>query len=213
MSNEEYKSIIHKTAQLFLTYGIKSVSMDDIARELGKSKKTIYQFIKDKNDLVAKVLDTVISEKDCEFHAIEENPDLNVIERIIEGIKHAVTILRDHNPSTEYDLKKYYPEHYRKLYQFKFNLIYNNIKKNLTEGIEEGYFRDDLNIEVIARLQTGIYLHILNPENDIFTPDDIRSGSSYIEIMKYHFNAIVNEKGRKEVDAKFNLSDPNIEKL
>ncbi len=115
--NEELKNILLKVSDLYTKYGIKSITMDDVATELGISKKTLYQYVTDKDDLVGKFIDNEIAlrqEEICKcFQA-----GFNAIEELFEISKFMNKLMKDQNPATEHDLKKYYPHHYQKQWQY-----------------------------------------------------------------------------------------------
>jgi AcrR family transcriptional regulator len=150
--NEELKNLLAKVRCLYMKYGIKSVTMDDVARELGISKKTLYQYVTDKNDLVKKVVEMELSERAEDF-SLMSCPGLNAIEEIFEVHKLVRQMLKDYNPSTEYDLRKYYPDLFTQVIKVRRERIYNNILANLTKGKTEGLYRKELDNEIIAKLQ------------------------------------------------------------
>ena len=103
--NKELEDILEKVSMLYRKYGIKSVTMDDVAKELGISKKTLYQYVSDKTDLVAKVVDHT---RQCNFDSFGQQADnpRNAIEELIDVSQHVNSIMKDHSPSYIYDLKK-----------------------------------------------------------------------------------------------------------
>ena len=103
-----FQNIIQTAADLYKKYGIKSVTMDDVARECMISKKTLYKYVKDKNDLLQHALHYEFSKHGKIFHAITEK-GLNAIEEVFEIHKNLVKTLKKHNPVIEHDLIKYYP--------------------------------------------------------------------------------------------------------
>src|SRR5665811_2127221 len=111
--NDELKNILLKVRELYMKYGIKSITMDDVARELGISKKTLYQYVTDKDDLVRKFVDYEIDQKQDEVIRCF-NIRFNAIEELFEISFFMNKMMRNQNPATEYDLKKYYPNHYQK---------------------------------------------------------------------------------------------------
>jgi len=167
--NEELKKILASARDLYMKYGIKSITMDDVARELAISKKTLYQYVTDKDDLVGKVIDNEIlirQEEICKCFRI----GYNAIEELFEISIFMNNLMRNQNPATQYDLKKYYPEHYQKTEKARREGIYEYIHLNLKKGIKEGLYRDDMNKEVIAKL------YLWRAENvhldDLFTKEE-----------------------------------------
>ena len=106
--------IIVKVSELYMKYGIKSVSMDDVARELGISKKTLYQHFTDKDELVQKVVDYHMDMQEQEMKKIA-CAGHNAIEELLMVSKNITQLLKQTNPSVTYDLQKYYPETWRSI--------------------------------------------------------------------------------------------------
>jgi TetR/AcrR family transcriptional regulator, cholesterol catabolism regulator len=190
--NEELKNIMLKVRDLYMKYGIKSITMDDVARELGISKKTLYQFVTDKDDLVGKFIDNEIlvrKEEICKCFGI----GLNAIEELFEISIFMNRLIREQNPATEHDLRKYYPQHYQKTIKARKEGIYSYILLNLKKGVKEGLYRKDMNMDVISR----VYLWRSEDTNlkDLFTPEEFTSIKLFVELLNYHIRGIATEKG------------------
>jgi DNA-binding XRE family transcriptional regulator len=190
--NEELKNILLKVRELYMKYGIKSITMDDVARELGISKKTLYQYVSDKDDLVGKFVDNEISmrqEEICKCFRV----GYNAIEELFEISIFMNKLMRNQNSATEYDLKKYYPVHYQKTIKARREGIFNYILVNLKKGIKEGLYRKDMNQEVIAKL------YLWRSENthfdELFTVEEFTSVKLFVELINYHVRGIATEKG------------------
>ena len=190
--NEELKNILLKARELYMKYGIKSITMDDVARELGISKKTLYQYITDKDDLVGKFVDNEISmrqEEICKCFRI----GYNAIEELFEISIFMNKLMRNQNSATEYDLKKYYPVHFEKTIKARREGIFNYILVNLKKGINEGLYRKEMNKEVIAKL------YLWRSENthfdELFTIEEFTSIKLFVELINYHVRGIATEKG------------------
>lgn len=191
--------IIGKVGELFKKYGIKSVSMDDIAQQLCISKKTLYQYFKDKADLVVKVVNSHNCDHDKKFVDLI-NSEMNAIDALIEVSKHLIEMLKDINPPILYDLRKYYPELTKDLIVNRKDHVYNNIKTNLLKGIEEGLYRQDVNPDII----TAIYVKRMD---DIFLEEDsylnrFAQHEIFSQLFIYHIRGIVSEKGLKYFENK-----------
>ncbi len=121
----EFDKILGKVSELYRKYGIKSVTMDDVSHELGISKKTLYQYVADKSELVEKVVEYT---RVCNFSSMHEIDEFsgNAIEQLIEVSQKVNTLMKDHSPAYEYDLKKYYPEIFNKLRSTPFVLMFSN---------------------------------------------------------------------------------------
>jgi AcrR family transcriptional regulator len=189
---EDLKSLLNKVRELYTKYGIKSITMDDIALELGISKKTLYQFVTDKDDLVGKFIDFEIElrqEKIFKCFRI----GFNAIEELFEISLFMNKMIRDQNPATEHDLRKYYPHHYLKIVKSRRERMYNYILLNLEKGKKEGLYREDLNEEIIAKL------YLSRSENahynELFTVEEFTSIKLFTELLNYHVRGIATEKG------------------
>jgi AcrR family transcriptional regulator len=190
--NDELKNILQKVRELYMKYGIKSITMDDVARELGISKKTLYQYVTDKDDLVGKFIDNEISlrqEEICKCFGI----GYNAIEELFEISIFMNKMMRDQNPATEYDLKKYYPVHFQKTVKARREGMYEYILLNLKKGVKEGLYREEMNKEIIAKL----YLSRIEDShiNELFTKEEFASLRLFVEILTYHVRGIATEKG------------------
>ncbi|PWJ54747.1 AcrR family transcriptional regulator [Dyadobacter jejuensis] len=137
---------------LFWRYGIKSVTMDDIAKDLGISKRTIYQHFKDKNEIVEKVIKSKLNDEECQMQELEEN-SLNPIDEIVNISTHIRESLGSMNPSVLFDLKKYHPEGWALFREFKKSMVIQSVRDNLIKGQQAGLFRLDIDVEVLSRLR------------------------------------------------------------
>jgi AcrR family transcriptional regulator len=190
--NDDLKNILEKVLCLYLKYGIKSITMDDVARELGISKKTLYTFVSDKTDLVKKILDKQLEEGKCYFDTIS-NQTLNAIEEIIEVHKHVNNAIKKYNPTTEYDLRKYYPELYKPFIEEKRNRMYGWILSNIKKGKSANLYRDDVKENIIAKLVVSRNEFLV--ESDLFSENEFNSSDFFNEILKYHIRGIATQLG------------------
>lgn len=206
--NEELKSILLKVRELYMRYGIKSITMDDVASNLGISKKTLYKYVTDKEDLVAKTIDLELEMQKDNMNC-KHGENLNAIEQLLFVSKMINHKLKQMNPSTEYDLRKYYPAHYHKLITARRNQMYSNVVANIVKGKEEGLYRLDLNDDIIAKLQVSRVENMM--DNDVFSITEFTSNKFFQEIFIYHIRGIANEKGIAFLESK--LKDFNIDDL
>lgn len=177
---------------LFMKYGIKSLTMDDISSHLGISKKTLYQYVSDKKDLVMQGMALMIEhEKSMLCHAMETSQ--NAIDELIGVTRCVSSEIGDMHPSVIFDLQKYHPDAWKLMENHKKNFIYNMMLENLKRGIKEGYYRDNLDPFVITNIYIGMVDNVLNPENPIHKNMSI--DQLHQEIIRYHIKGIANEKG------------------
>jgi len=192
--DEKLKDIVTKTCKLFQKFGIKSVSMDDIARECGISKKTLYESVKDKRELVEYVLSLEFAKEGNAPHNVNFDGK-NAIDVLFVVYQGAIHFFKDFNMSMEYDLQKYYPDLYIITTKKRRERIYRKMLVNMTQGIKEGYFRDDFNIDIIAKLHVMKIEALL--QTNIFEDTDYSIIEIFKELFTHHFMAIATEKGEK----------------
>ncbi|MGH1335630.1 MAG: TetR/AcrR family transcriptional regulator [Aureispira sp.] len=179
---------------LFHKYGVRSVTMADIARDLGMSKKTLYVHVENKRDLVQQIVQRHIQEDKKECYSIVESSE-NALEALLKINVYAQTDMNDMNPSLLFDLKKYHRPVWELLDNFHRKEMLQMVINNLQEGVDEGLYRTDFNIELIARIHVSLML-ILS-DVDFFPLDQFPLSVRHGEFTKYHINAIVSDKGRR----------------
>ncbi len=166
---EEAQKILQGAAALFMRIGIKSVSMDDIAREIAVSKKTIYKHFKDKEALVESVLEADIAEDKC---MCEKACSLsgNAVQQMIDISRHISTTNKDVNPTVIYDLQKYYPAQWAKMESYRTGFIRSAITDNVERGQKDGLYRTDFNADIIATMYitiiSGMMEQLMSKENE-----------------------------------------------
>ncbi|HEY5327476.1 MAG TPA: TetR/AcrR family transcriptional regulator [Mucilaginibacter sp.] len=150
----QIERIIQGGEELFLQAGIRSVTMDDIARNLGMSKKTIYQFFKDKNELVMALTKKKLQEDEERMSEIISKSG-NVIEEMINMMKCSEDIFSRINPIVIHDLQKYHQEAWRLFQSFKAEVLVNTLEELLAKGIKQGFLRPDIDVKIIARMRVN----------------------------------------------------------
>jgi AcrR family transcriptional regulator len=187
-------NILEKVQELFMKYGLKSVSMDDISRNLGISKKTLYQCVDNKRDLIQKVFQKHIEEEEAAIREIVANSK-DAVDEMIEIARFVTALLREVSPTTLYDMQKYYGDIWGMMEALHQDHIYTVIKTNLDRGIAEGLYRKDLNTDIIAKLYVGKTLLIV--DEDVFPLKDYNKEKLYLEYVHYHLHGIALPKGLK----------------
>jgi len=191
--------IIEKAGELFKKYGIKSVSMDDIAQHLAISKKTLYNYFCDKAELVKKVVREYNCKNDIRFDEVI-NQKLNAIDKLLEVSRYLIEMLKEINPVIMYDLRKYYPELMKELVDDRRDHIFENIKSNIEKGISEGLYRDDMDIDIIATI------YVSRMEGAIFEGKSFKieydQAKYFKEFFTYHIRGIASAKGIKYFENK-----------
>lgn len=205
--DEKFERILSESFRMFRKYGIKSISMDDIARELGMSKKTIYQYVENKSDLVEKVLNFSMGQEGsmCLQGAIEK---MNAIDILLEVSKNVSKQLQDLNPSNAFDLQKYYPVIYRDFILRKRDHVFEQVKQNFTQGISEGIYRNDLDIDLVARLYIQKLVDVHGPE---FLSSVNFSFEKVFQVMfDNHIRGIANAEGLKYYEQQIQKTTLNL---
>ena len=197
------EKILKTAADLFLTYGFKSVTMDDIANKIGMSKKTIYQYFDNKIKLVEAttlyVFDFISLGIDCIC-----NDNLNPIEEIYEIKKFLMIHLKDEKSSPQYQLQKYYPKIHDALKSKQFCVMQDCITQNLSKGIKAGLYRDNMNIEFISKIYFSCMMVL--KDKDLFPLNNFSMNSLMDNYLEYHLRGICTPKGI-EIMQKF--TNPN----
>jgi|JI10StandDraft_1071094.scaffolds.fasta_scaffold588193_2 AcrR family transcriptional regulator len=193
--------ILEGCERLFRKFGIKSLGMDDIARELGMSKKTIYQYVTDKNDLVIKTFSRILSCNKSRCLNIGEESS-NPIEEILLITREMSQQMKGTNPSIFFDLRKYHPEAWQLFSSFNNEFVLVQIGQNLAKGKKQELYRSDINEEVISRIYISMLQIITNP--DLFSNMDYEFTTVYNEMIRYHFYGICTPKGITFFEANFN---------
>lgn len=190
--DERFENIMLESMQLFQKYGIRSVSMDDIAKEQGISKKTLYQYVVNKGDLIDKILQFKI-DSSCDYFSDIADSEQNAIDVLLEISKQVSKSYQEATPNMHYDMQKYYPEILKKHEERHKKIVYEGVKQNIAIGLEQGLYRDDLDDNLIAEL----YVKKLQEMNDEEFLKNIRySFKKIFEVMfDAHIRAIVNDKG------------------
>ncbi len=199
--NSKITGIVDSVSKLYLEYGIRGVTMDDVAHHLSISKKTLYEYFTDKKQLVWAVLDHIKKEWDHRFSS-HVCIDCNAIEELFHFYEIQVKMIKSNKPAFVYDLRKYYPEVFNYFQKLKREMIEEHFLSNLAKGQEEGLYRTDMDGEIISKLNLMRIEGIMN--NEYFTLDDFLNTDLFTEIFKYHLYGIASENGRKIIEKKFN---------
>ena len=197
--DEKFGQILLQANQLFMRCGIKSVTMDDIARELKVSKKTLYKYVKDKSDIVKQAITMHCS---CEQEITNAllNEAENAIDELISITKHVSQHLQQIHPSIHFDLEKYYPEAWQAFMNHKEGHIKECISGNIERGIKQGLYRNNLNAEIIAKLYISKIDVVFDPA--VFPISKFRFSKVHEELMRYHIRGIASPKGIKYLEDK-----------
>ncbi len=183
---------------LFNRFGIKSISMDDVSKELGISKKTLYKYFKDKDSMVHSIVESHVFENEKSIlHIItSENNPINQFYKIA---KHVINNPRKMNPAMINDLKKYHSASFALFETHQSTNILNHLKENIFSGQRLGLFRKQINAEVIAHVFAMVSFSVF--ENLTLNNLDISQNDIFMEVTQYHLRAIATDQGIIEIDS------------
>jgi AcrR family transcriptional regulator len=159
--------ILNKARELMFQTGVKHVTMDDLANQLGISKKTIYQYFKDKDALVSSVVEFELAN-----HALLCNQSMKLADNAVHEIFLLMTVIQEMfnrmNPLALFEIEKYYPLAFDKIKNHKDDYIFSMISANLEKGIAEGLYRKDVDVTILSRyrLETSLIpfnIHVFHP--------------------------------------------------
>ena len=194
-NGQEIRDRILKGAEeLFFSYGIRSITMDDIARHLSVSKKTLYRFFEDKDQIV-RTLTQVDVQKDIrcmkEIAAVAKDP----IDEILQAMNFIMVEFAKFHPSLLYDLQKYHPEAWNDFRRLQEEHMLSAVIVNLKKGIRQGLYRNDINISILARLRLEQLALAANPQ--IYPPEKFDLKKVEVELLRHFLHGILTLKGLK----------------
>ena len=191
---EIQERIKQKADELFRRYGIRSVTMDEIATQLGMSKKTIYQYYTDKDQLVDAVAveEIQFSQQCCMRDSASAE---NAIEEIFKVMEFVEVMFRNMNPSMLHDLEKYHPVGYKKFLDHKNKFLYEMVKKNIERGIKEELYRPEIDLEIMARYRLESMMLVFN--TGLFPSSKFNLVKLHQEILEHFLYGLATLKGYK----------------
>lgn len=189
--------IIDKASDLFITLGFKSVTMDDIANELGMSKKTIYVHFPNKTKLVEATTLHLFETISCGIDHIcsfQKNP----IEEIFDIKQFVMDHLKNEKSSPQYQLQKYYPKIFATLKSKQFEVMQECVTDNLKRGLEQGLYRKNINTNFISRIYFSGMVTLKDQE--LFPLKDFSMNTLMEYYLEYHLRGICTPKGLEKLE-------------
>ena len=190
--------ILNKARELMFQTGVKHVTMDDLATQLGISKKTIYQYFKDKDALVSSVVEFELAN-----HALLCNQSTQAADNAVHEIFLLMSVIQEMfnrmNPLALFEIEKYYPLAFDKIQKHKEDIIFSMISSNLEKGIAEGLYRKDVDITILSkyRLETSLIpfnIHVFHPSKfDLLKVN--------LQIIEHFVYGVATLEGHKLMDA------------
>jgi len=194
---EPKERIIEQARELFIRLGIRSISMDDIAGQIGMSKKTLYQHFEDKDELVELVVafETNRMQHDC--HACANTAE-NAVEEIFKTMEMVTQHFRNMNPMVLFDMHKFHGKAFAKFMEHKNIFLLDFISTNLKRGISEGYFRQDIKIDILAKFRLECMMLAFNME--AFPPAKYNVAEVTITMIENFLYGLATESGFKLIE-------------
>lgn len=189
--------ILLKTRELLVRNGVKYVTMDDLAAQLGISKKTIYQYYTDKDALINAVVDFELEEQALKCQGSQEKAE-NAVHEMFLLLEHIQVLFKNMNPLILTELAKHHPTAFEKIKQHKNEFMHQIINSNLKRGISQGVYRDNIDADIIAayRLETGFIA--FNQEVFPFSRYDVAKVN--VQIMEHFIYGLLSTKGLELMD-------------
>lgn len=199
MFTEQQEKWLKRTEELFLRFGIKATSMDDVARELGISKKTLYQFVENKNDLVMKMVALYIhQEKEQSACWARDAP--NAIEEMLSVLKQIQFDAHRMRANVLFDMQKYHHGAWLLIRDHHREFLHQTIFQNLERGAQEGIYRQQFNAHLLARIFVTSSFSIT--DENWFPRPPYELGPVFREFLLHFLYGIVSEKGRQILEEK-----------
>jgi TetR/AcrR family transcriptional regulator, cholesterol catabolism regulator len=180
-----------------MRYGIRSITMDEIAAQLGISKKTIYQYFTDKDEMVEGVVDNHIRDNEEKCKLFKRQSE-NAIQEIFIAVDETEEMLKVMNPLIMYDLEKHHPQSHRKFRDHIYRFMYQMVKENLQRGIAEELYRPELNLDIVAKHRLESAFMCFN--QDVFPHNRYKISDVCRELAMLYVQGVATQKGKKLID-------------
>jgi len=195
MEEQDNKEKLLKGAEeLFMRFGVRSITMDDIARHLGISKKTIYQHFADKDDVVVSVAKSRLEKQRQQFEKATAESK-NSVEEMVKLSYCIKENMRDTNPSVLFDMQKYHQRAWNVWLEFKHKFIRQSVMQSLKRGMEEGYFRADINTDILVIMRLEVVQMAF--DNMVFPRDQFNLAEVQTHLFDHFVYGILTDKGKK----------------
>ncbi len=189
---EQEEEILKGTMDLVQEVGIKGLTMDEVAKHFGISKKTLYKHVSNKSDLINKAFQCMFCKtSERVHHTILESE--NAIDELFKLDNILSAKMKDTLPSLLHQLKRFTPKTYEWLECNKEEMITKLTVQNLKRGVEEGLYRSDIDIEIIAHLYFARISALSSGK--YFTDNSFDRNKVELQNTIYHIRGIASKKG------------------
>lgn len=204
MFTEQQEKWLQRVADLFMRYGIRALTMDDVARELGISKKTLYQFVESKDDLVNKVMEIHLT-VECSRAEVVAIESSDALDEMLLVIRENLGDMQRMKSNIVFELQKYHREAWEKIQSYQRGFLYNVVRKNLERGISEGLYRDDFDADIVSKLHLAQTFAIF--DEAWFPKPPYNSVTLFREAIMHYLHGVLSEKGRQELQKRTTQSE------
>lgn len=189
---DRFGELVGPIKELFYAYGLKNLSMDELSRRLGISKKTLYTFVKSKEELIERVLineETTLLNKRAEIDKLH----VNAIEKLLIISQSVHEEMKRYNPMLLFEMEKYFHQVYESFAEKKRKYVFEGMKRNIRQGIEEKIYRDDINVDLVATIYLNSFIELHNSE--VCKMLDINFVQLFEVLFENHIRAISTPDG------------------
>ncbi|WP_132051060.1 TetR/AcrR family transcriptional regulator [Pseudocnuella soli] len=191
---EPKERILQKAHELFNRYGIRSVSMDEIAAQVGMSKKTVYLYFADKDELVCAVFNGIMTHNQCQCQQDRSRAE-NALHEVFLAFDMVQEMFAEMNPSVLFEMEKYHPGAFEQFKQYRDGFLYHMIRQNLQRGIAEELYRPEIDIDVLTRYRIHSMMLAFNAE--VFPNNRTHLVHIEHQLLELFLNGLATTKGRR----------------
>lgn len=199
--DEKQFEIVEKSAQVFLRFGIRAVTMDDLARELGMSKKTIYKYFSDKDELIKTII-AFKTQSDREICAIATHQADNAIDEMIRISEFVSEMLQDVHSSVFFDLQKYHRDAWQLMEDHKNTFVRSQIKGNIERGINEGIYRANADSDILSKVYVATMSALF--DGHTFPPNEYKFNRVFNQIIRFQIRGLASSEGLEYLKNRLN---------
>lgn len=194
---EVKERIVQEACRFFLNEGVRRITMDEVARRLGMSKRTIYEHFRDKTELLHSCMLQSFARNDAEIAQLEGNCEhlLEFVLRILDYGSHSVKII---NPAFFEDLRLYYPKLYNEMVAYRREAMVDQLRKLIEQGMKGGYFRQGTNAALVAKIFMEQMLAM--NRRDVFPPELFSQSELFETLFLTTIRGISTKNGLQELD-------------
>lgn len=189
--------ILDTALRLFRTFGIKSITMQDIARDCGISKKTVYEYFVDKQQLVEEVTVFMVSSHGANMEVCSLNGK-DAIDELVSSLRFTEILVKTINPVLLHELEKYHPSAWKTIADFKSNYVITMIRNNLERGIKEGLYRSNINLRIMSYMRLMQLDAAFHPETYPATEFDLHE--VMYQVTEHYIRGIATPEGQRLTD-------------